>query len=248
MSFADGHSAEAMKGVLQFQARPWLVLGTEPALVRATDTTGTSARSGLADLPLSVGVTHAFEHAAWHPSVGLSGIVSLPTGDATAGLGTGETELAADAAIGVAPRDGLDLRLGAWRGLTSSSVGAGLGGTSLEGEASYDVGDRAGVSLMYGAELGAGDSTYAPGRTLGGGMTYALRGPLTMTVQGIHALSGDGPRWGMSIAFGTAFAGLSPVGATSPLSRMRGAFAGRPSGAGGPGTVGGGSCHATHSC
>jgi hypothetical protein len=251
MSFADGHSAEALKGVLQFQATPWLVLSTEPALVRASDTTGTSAQSGFTDLPLSVGVSHSFAHAAWHPSLGLSGIVSLPTGDATVGLGTGQTELAADAAVGVAPRDGLDLRVGAWRGLSSGIAGTGLAGTSLEGEASYDVGGHASVNMMYGAELGASDSTYTPGKTLGGGMTYALRGPLTMTIQGVHTLSGDGPRWGMSIGFGTAFAGLSPVGATSPLSRMRGAFgggSGRPSGIGGPGTVSGGSCHATRTC
>jgi hypothetical protein len=252
MSFADGHSAEAFKGVLQFQATPWLLLSTEPALVRATDTTGTSAQSGIADLPVSVGVSHAFASAAWHPTFGLSGIVSLPTGDAATGLGTGSTELAADAAVGVAPRDGLDLRLGAWRGLTSGiggGAGTGLAGTSLEGEASYDVREHASVNLMYGAELGAGDSTYTPGKTLGGGMTYALRGPLTMTVEGMHTLSGDGPRWGMSIGFGTAFAGISPVGATSPLSRLHGAFSGRPSGAGGFGRVGGGgSCHASHTC
>ncbi|HWJ22119.1 MAG TPA: hypothetical protein VNS52_07180 [Gemmatimonadaceae bacterium] len=246
MSFADGHSAEALKGVLQFQATPWLVLSTEPALVRASDTTGTSAQSGFTDLPVSVGVSHSFAHAAWHPSLGLSGIVSLPTGDATVGLGTGQTELAADAAVGVAPRDGLDLRLGAWRGLSSGIAGTGLAGTSLEGEASYDVGGHASVNMMYGAELGASDSTYTPGKTLGGGMTYSLRGPLTMTVEGVHTLSGDGPRWGMSIGFGTAFAGLSTVGATSPLSRLHGAFArsgGRPGS-----IVGGGSCHATHTC
>lgn len=247
MSFADGHAAEALKEILQFQAAPWLVLSTEPSLVRATDTTGTSAQSGFADLPVAVGVSHAFENAAWHPSLGLSGIVSLPTGDSATGLGTGKTELAADAAVGVAPRDGLDLRLGAWRGLTSGSGGGtGLTGTSLEGEAGYDVGEHASVNVLYGAELGRSDSTYAPGKSLGGGLTYALRGPLTMTVEGVHTLSGDGPRWGMSIGVGTAFAGISPVGATSPLSRMRGAFAGRPSGAGGIGH--GGSCHATHTC
>ncbi|HET7457403.1 MAG TPA: hypothetical protein VFJ74_07095, partial [Gemmatimonadaceae bacterium] len=223
MTFADRHSVEALKEVVQYQVRPWLVASTEPALVRATDTTGTSAQSGLADLPVSLGVMHAFANAAWHPSLGLSGIVSLPTGDAQTGLGTGQMELSTDAAIGVAPRDGLDLRLGAWHGLTSGASG-GLAGTSLAGEASYDVGGRTSLNVVYDAEVGGRDSTYTPAKSLGGGMTYALRGPLTMTVEGVHALSGDGPRWGLSIGFGTAFAGISPVGATSPLSRMHGAF------------------------
>lgn len=247
MSWADGHGEEALGGLLQLQPREWLVLSANPGFVRATDSTGLGARSGLADLPLGAGVEHAFAKARWHPSAGVSGIVSLPTGDASAGLGAGRTTLSAEAALGIEPVDGLDLRLGAWHGLSSAAgSGVGQGGSSLSGEASYGVLDRLEATLLYDAELGAGgDSTYAPARIVGGGLAFALAGPLTLTMQGTHAVAGDGPRWALSVGVGTAFAGLSPIGATSPLSRVRGAFShgvkhGTASGVGGACHKGGG--------
>lgn len=249
LSFPDGHSQEAFSVVLQYQPAPWVVFSAAPAMARATDTTGTSARSGLTDMPVAVGVTRAFAHAAWRPSVGLSTIASLPVGDSNVGLGSGTTELSADAALGVAPRDGLDLRLSASRGLSSgASAGMGLAGTSLGAEAAYDVGARTNVNALYSAEVGSVDSTYTLSRVFGAGMSYAVAGPVTLTLEGIHTLSGDGPRWGMTIGFGTAFAGISPVGATSPLSRLKGAFGARQSKKGTSLIGTGGTCHATRTC
>jgi hypothetical protein len=122
----------------------------------------------------------------------------------------------------------------------------GQGGSSLSGEASYGVLDRLEASVLYDAELGAGDSTYAPARIVGGGLAFSLAGPLTLTMQGTHAVAGDGPRWSLSFGVGTAFAGLSPIGATSPLSRVRGAFSHGVKKSTTPGT--GGSCRRNGTC
>lgn len=237
---ADGYGEEALDALLQLQPREWLVIGATPGFARVTDSSGVSARSGLTDLPLSVGVQHEFARADLHPSVGLAGVVALPTGNAQEGLGAGHAALSAEASVGVAPRDGLDLRLGAWHGFSSAAgSGVGQGGSSLSGEASYQLAERLEGNVLFDAELGArGDSTYAPARVLGGGAAFSISGPLTLTLQGTHAVAGDGPRWALSVGIGTAFAGISPIGATSPLSRIRGAFAHGTRRGGGGSTLG----------
>jgi len=219
LSAPDRHSEEALGAVLEYHPTAWLEAGLNPSVVRSTDTLGVAARTGLTDLGASLGVSHGFG-LPWSPSVGVSGGLSLPTGRAAEGFGSGRVTESAYASAGVTPVERLALRAGFWHGLSTDA--STLAGSSLSGEASYDAG-RMSFTASYGGEVG-GAGIAVPSREIGGGLSFALPRAGSMVVNAAHTLAGDGPRWSMNVGFGTAFAGLNAVGATSPVERLGGAL------------------------
>ena len=84
------------------------------------------------------------------------------------------------------------------------------------------------IPFSAAAVHGFGDATWSPSdsgavlsRSLGAGFAYALSGPVTLTVDGSHGLTGSAPTWALSIGLGTAFAGISPLSPTSALKRLK---------------------------
>jgi hypothetical protein len=87
------------------------------------------------------------------------------------------------------------------------------------------------LSVGYGMELrGDAPSTYDPARAINAAMVHSLFGPVVLGLSAGRTLQGAGPRWSFAVGIGTAFAGLSPVGATSPSARGAGGMT-SPSGA-----------------
>src|SRR5205807_8888394 len=78
-------------------------------------------------------------------------------------------------------------------------------------------------SLSVGADVGKTDTTTAD-REMGGGLSYAVRGPLDLRVDVTHRLAGQAPRWGLAVSLGTASTGISPLNSLSPLVRQRQPF------------------------
>ena len=184
---------QVVTGVLQLRPRPWLAL----SLVAGATAT----------LP-----------APWTPTLAGALIVSLPTGNAACGFGSGETTLGIDAGVGVAPTASLRFSADASRALSGLTAPSFL---RLEGAA--DVAPRWTLGVGVGAEVGTGDSL---ARTVGGGITRALAGAMALTVNASHGFTAASPRWVVSLGLGTVYTGISPVAPTSPLRRLQGSFAG----------------------
>ena len=94
------------------------------------------------------------------------------------------------------------------------------------------------IGGSLGGDVGHADSTQALARTAGAGASYAIAGPLVLTMDVGHGLTGASPRWVLSIGIGTAFSRISPVAPTSSLRRLKDSFGGGVSRGGGSGKVG----------
>lgn len=219
MSFTGGRSEQALSVLFQFQPVPWLSLSAAPGFGRTTF--GTSSSNGPTDIPLAAAAQYAADEAPWSPIIVGSVSTLLLTGQAGSALGVGRSSVAAGAALRVTPVDRLYLSAAASRPLTTAS-----------GNGSADVGisrsfGRATPSLGYSAELGSADSAATLARSLAAGVAIAVAGPLTLAVDGSRGLTSGAPRWTLSLSFGTAFAGLSPMNAASMFGRLKNAFGSR---------------------
>jgi hypothetical protein len=255
--FATGRSEQVASGVLQFQALPWLALSMNPTIARATDRAMDSAQtlttaSGVTDLPLAATVSRSWDDARWAPMLGASLGVTLPVGDSAKGLGVGRRSVGLAVAASVSPAAEWQLSLSVGRALSGYVMQSGMtasGTTAVDLAASRDIGSRASTILALSADVGRADSVYAPGRILAGGVAYTVSGPLTLTIDGGRGLTSASPRWLLSIGLGTAFAGVSPVGAASPLQRIRQTAApGTTSGQTGTTGTGTGTCPGRKKC
>jgi len=242
VKLTDQRSEQALTGVLQVQAGPWLSLSAVPSVLHVSDlVSGRSLSSnGAGDLPVAAAVSHAFPTPG-APVLGAALTVVLPTGNAACGLGSGETSLGLDVGAAASPDPQLHLSADASHSLGGLSAQSSLSAphaTSLRAEAGYDVSPRwrAGVSL--GVDVGQADSTQPLSRMLGAGATHRLAGPLALTLDGSVGLTSASPKWSLSLGLGTAFAGTSPVGLTSPLRRLKTTFAGGVSRGSGSGKIG----------
>ena len=234
-------SEQAVTGILQLQARPWLSFSATPSFVHVSDVASSKAVSsvGTGDLPLSADAFHAFRTRG-APVVGAALTVVLPTGNAACGLGSGETAVGIDLGAGASPSPRLHLAADASRsigGLSAQSTLSAPRATSLRGEASYDLSPRWTTNVSLGADVGQVDSTQALSRTLGAGLTHAV-GPLTLTLDGSVGLSAASPKWALSLGLGKVFAGTSPVSPSSGLRRLKSNFTGGVSRGGGGGKIG----------
>jgi hypothetical protein len=219
----DGHQEQALGATIQLAPAPWLTLGANPTLLRVTASDSSTPRTGFTDLPLFAAVTHTFT-LPWSPTLGAAGVVSLPTGDASRGLGRGQSLVSAEGALALSPLSALTLRAGISRLLrVGDSVPHGIPTTAVTGDAVFLTGTRTNVSVGYALELrGDAPPAYEPARTVNVALVHTLVGSTALLMSAGHTLAGAGPRWSLAIGLGTAFAGLSPVGATSPSARSTG--------------------------
>ena len=232
----DVRSEQVLTGILEYDATSWLSLSVIPSGVRVSQTLNgrSNSRMGLADLPVSVAADFALPGGGL-PRLGAGATVVLPTGNASCGLGSGVTSVVANVGVGLTPVGSLRLSLEASRSLTGGVAQSALTApraTWVSGAANVDLSTRWSASLSYGADLGTPDSGRALSRELGGGVSYALAGPLALTVDASHGLARGSPPWVLSLGVGTAFAGTSPVLPTATARRLQTTFGGSPQSSG----------------
>jgi hypothetical protein len=223
VQLSDSASFRALGGVVQYRPLEWLSFGAAPTIVSGT--AGASTVTGFGDLPLGVEVSKELA-APSSPEIAAAVILTLPTGNAACGLGSGVGHVGLDLGAGLSPSEAVHLSVAASRSLSgvvtqSSFDPPGATWLSLDGD--IDLTPRWTLSLSWGGDLGGMDSSAAP-RELGAGARYSLGGPLTMAVDVTHGVAGDAPRWGVALSIGTASSGLSVLNPTSPLQRQRQVF------------------------
>ncbi len=221
-------SMQAVSALLEYKPAPWLTFSANPSVDRVsvpTSTRGTSVSStGPTDLPLGVEASHALKDAAWSPTLGAGLELSLPTGNSSNGLGSGQTGLAGELGLGVSPTDNLSLDLNLWHPFAGDGVNSALDApraTSIGIEAGYDWTERLTTSIGYSADVGPADSGTTAPQSVAAGFVVALARPLALTVNGARGLTSGAPRWLVSVGIGTAFSGINPVGPNSLLGQLR---------------------------
>ncbi len=221
--FDNGTDEQALGGIVQVAPTHWLVLGAVPTLLRVSASPGSDAVRGIADLPLYAGVAHALA-LPWHPVLGATGVVSLPTGDSARGLGSGASVFGAEGSVSLAPLPVLALRAGAARVLrVGGEPTQGVPTTTLFGDAVLLSSARTNVGVGLAAELpGNAPTTYTPARSVSATVVHTLFGSTALMMSAARTMRGAGQGWSFALGFGSAFAGLSPVGATSPGARSVG--------------------------
>jgi len=239
---SDQRSEQALSGVLQWQATPWLSLSTVPSFIHVTDMLkgGAVSSNGIGDLPFSAAAVHGFP-AAGAPTIAAALTLVLPTGNAACGLGSGTTSEGLDIGLGASPTPKLHLSADASRSLSSVSSQSTLSApraTSLLLGGGYEVAPSWRADLSLGIDVGQVDSTQALSRVLGGGLSHRLGGSMALTVDGSVGLTSGSPKWVLSIGLGSAFAGTSPVGLSAPLRRLKAGFTGGVNRSGGSGKIG----------
>lgn len=213
MRFSGGRTERAVSILLMLRPLPWLMLSTAPGIGQ-TSFAGV-ASSGLTDIPFSATAVRGFGDVTWSPSIAGALSTSVSPADTSVLLGLGRSVVSAMGAFTVSPTDRLDLSTGVAKPLTANG---GNGSLSLESAMSFG---RTTGSLGFSAEVGRADSAAVLSRSLAAGIAYSLSGPLTLTVDGSHGLSGGAPSWTFSVGIGTAFAGVSPLSPTSALKRLK---------------------------
>ena len=235
-------SEQALSGVLQWQATPWLSLSTVPSFIHVSDLVKGSAVSsnGMGDLPFSAAAVHRFP-AAGAPTIAAALTLVLPTGNASCGLGSGATSEGLDIGLGASPNPKLHLSADASRSLGSVSSQSTLSApraTSLLLGGGYDVASSWRADVSLGIDVGQSDSTQALSRVVGGGVSHRLGSSLALTMDGSVGLTSGSPKWVLSLGLGSVFAGTSPVGLSAPLKRLRSGFTGGVNRQGGSGKIG----------
>ncbi len=238
----DLRSEQALTGVLQLQASSWLTLSAMPSVVHVSDSVGgrSVSSSGAADLPLSADASYTFPGPA-SPVVAAALTVVLATGNASCGLGSGETSVDLDVGVEASAGSQLHLSADASRsvgGLSAQSILSAPHATSLRAEAGYDVSPVWTADVSLGIDVGQSDSSQALSRVVGAGVIRHLAGALALTVDGSAGLTSTSPKWVVSVGLGTAFGGTSPVGLTAPLRRLKSTFAGGVNRGNGSGKIG----------
>src|SRR6266705_897208 len=242
VKLTDQRSEQAVTGVVQYQASPWLSLSAMPSVVHVSDVvSGRSvSSSGAGDLPVSAAALHAFASPG-SAVIAAALTFVLPVGNAACGLGSGNTSLGLDVGAGVSPSRRLHLSADASRsvsGLSAQSALAAPHATSLRAEAGYDISPRWTADLSLGTDVGSSDSTQALSRVLSAGASHTLVGSLGLALDGSVGLSAASPKWTLALGVGTGFTGISPVSPSSSLRRLKSAFGGGVSRGSGAGKVG----------
>jgi len=234
MHFADGREQQSMGAVVRWHLFPSIAVATTPAFARVNQplVVGGGTTTGMTDLPVELNFDHQF--AAGVPlAAGLSFAMSLPVGDSATSFGSGRVGYSISGGLSASPAERLSLYFGAGRPLSNFSLQSSFGGAATtwgDAEASYRFTDRLGLSVGFGGDLTNGDSL-GPSRAINGGLSIAMIGPMTLTINGSHGVSGASARWSTAIGVGTDFAWLGSVGSTSALQRVTNALAGwSPSG------------------
>ncbi|HYL21303.1 MAG TPA: transporter [Gemmatimonadales bacterium] len=228
VKLTDSRSEEALSGTLEYQAG-WLSLYAMPGVLHVSSTVSgrTVSSSGLGDTPLVAAASYTAPGPG-SPTVAAALLAVLPTGNASCGLGMGQTTAGVDVGAGLSPGKA-HLSADASHsvsGISSQSVLNAPKATTLRFEAGYDVAPRWTWTASVGVDVGTSDSTQALSRVIGLGVSHTLRGALLLNVDGSRGLTTASPQWVLSVGLGTAFGGSSPVTPTTPLRRLRTTFSG----------------------
>jgi len=240
MSFSGGRSEQGVAVMLQYAATPWLTLSAAPGFAHTTF--GQTSTSGLTDVPLGAGVWRTLADLTWSPTISGSLYTTLSPSSGTNGVGIGRNTFGVSAAASGWATHQLNLTVGASHPLSANS-----GNGSIELGSAYALGKTT-ANLGVSSEVGSADSSAVLSRSVAGGVAVAVAGPLTLTIDGSHGLTSGAPSWTVSVGFGTAFAGLSPLNATSPIRRLNRVFGSRTSSTSGYSKSGSGSCRRTGTC
>jgi hypothetical protein len=232
LQFSDGSRERAfgasvgihLFGFMDISVSPTYAWATSaPLVVTPTLTRRGRTVSGLADLPVSIGVSHGFYDLAGSPSVSLSLGATLPIGDTTAvGGGTVGTGLSLD--FGMQPAEAVSLNFGVGHALSSGySVGlASSSTTSLGAGGSFQLG-KVGLSVGYSADVGTAEVGYENARSVSGGVNIPLMAGYGLNLDGSLGLTKGAPDWVYSIGIGTTTASIAAVSAR-PYKALARAF------------------------
>ena len=223
MMFADRRVQQGVTGVVRWHMRRWMSLAASPtyARMRYPASLGGGAVGGLTDLPIELGLDHAFDRD-WSPAVGLSLGGTIPVGDEQIGFGSGSMGASIGAGVGLSPMDELSLHLGAGKSLTDYSMFGALGASEAvwgDAEVSYHLLEHLEATVGFDGDFAASDSLGAA-RAVALSFAAGLGGPYTLTVSGGHRVSGPAARWTFALGFGTDFAGFQAIGSSSPIQRL----------------------------
>src|SRR2546428_13317785 len=147
----------------------------ELSIVHVSDMGGGRAvpSNGRGDLPISAAALHGFPGAG-APAVAGALTVVLPTGNASCGLGSGQTALGLDIGLGASPDPKLHLSADASRsigGISSQSTLSAPHATSVLLGGGYDVSQSWRADVSPGIDVRQSDSTHALSPGLGGAAT-----------------------------------------------------------------------------
>jgi len=213
-----------------FEIKPvsWLTLSANPSVDRVTAPSatggGTVSSTGPTDLPLGIAASHEIPHVPLSPTLGAGLELSLPTGNSSTGLGSGQTGVAGEFGAGISPTDNLSLDLNVWHPFAGDGINGALDApraTSIDLEAGYDWTDRLTTSVGYSTDVGPADSGAVLPQSIAAGFVVAFAKPLALTVNGARGITSGAPRWVVSVGIGTAFSGINPVGPNSLFGRLK---------------------------
>src|SRR2546427_7453888 len=162
-------SEQAVSGVLEYEPSSWLSVYAIPAVLHVSDSTskGTFSSSGLGDLPVVAAVSRTFLTPG-SPPLGAALVAVLPTGNASCGLGNGQTAAGMDLGLGLSPGRA-HLSVDASRSLSGVSAQSSLNApraTTLRVEAGYDLAPRWTWAGAVGVDVGTPDSTQTLSRVI----------------------------------------------------------------------------------
>lgn len=224
VKLANGSSQRDVNGIIGIQPRTWLsITATVSAVhIAVTDSGPPRTSDGLGDLPITIGAAHTFPGRA-ETELGATLDLSLPTGDASAGLGTGAFAMSGGIGAGTALSPRIRVAAAASRELTGAAGTSALTpsrATSLAFEGQMMVTPRWAAVLALAADVGPRDSTLALDRSIGIGGRYTVRGPIVLTMDAAKGLSLGAPRWAFAVGFGTSFGGNNPAGGALSSRRI----------------------------
>jgi hypothetical protein len=224
---SDG-SQQAGSALFEFKPVSWLSLSANPTVdhvtVPSTTRSGSISSTGPTDLPLGIAASHELPNTPLSPTLGAGLELTLPTGNSSTGLGSGQTGLAGELGAGISPTDNLSLDLNLWHPFAGDGANAALDApraTSIDLEAGYDWSDHLTTSVGYSTDVGPADSGAVLPQSIAAGFVVAFAKPLALTVNGAKGLTSGAPRWVISVGIGTAFSGINPVGPNSLFGRLK---------------------------
>ena len=244
MTFADRRVQQGVTGVLRWHMGRSISLAASPTYARMSypASLGGGSVAGLTDLPIELGLDHAFDRG-WSPAFGLSLGTTIPAGNEATGFGSGSMGANIGAGVGLSPTDELSLHFGAGKSLTDYSMFGALGASDAlwgDAEVSYHLLEHLDAALGFDGDFASSDSVGAA-RALALSFAAGLGGPYTLTISGGHRVSGPAARWTFALGFGTDFAGFQAIGSSSPIQRLMRSVGG--SSHRGPGSGSSGSGH-----
>jgi len=219
MSFTGGLSEQTLTVLLQFRPVPWLALSAAPGFGRAA--LGALSSNGPTDIPITSVAHYCARSLPWSPVFfGSLGAV-LSAGSSGSMLGLGRSAATVGGGLGASPLPNTYASAEVFRPVTTATG---------NGSADFSVTRSFGAvtnSLGYSTEIGSADSAATLSRSIGGGVAFLIRGPLGIAIDGSHGLTAASPKWTVSVSFGTAFSGISPISGGSVFGRLKNSFGSR---------------------